>query len=90
MSFNIEVLKKQAQSQLQAEINEVKKEIKELEAQKHSKTEDEVLSDLRNQRDKKEEVLKECYRAEKFLDDYEMNREKIDTLHIVKIELNRT
>ena len=90
LSFNIEVLKKQAQSQMQAEINEVKKEIKELEAQKHSKTEDEVLSDLRNQRDKKEEVLKECYRAEKFLDDYEMNREKIDTLHIVKKEFNRT
>ena len=86
LEFNLNALKNQVQSEIESARVEVRKEIQKLEAEKKTKTEDELLSELKNQRDVKEKELKECYRAETFLDEYEEKQEHIATLPSIKKE----
>jgi len=86
LEFNLNALKNQVQSEIERARAKVRKEIQKLESEKQSKTEDELLSEYRDQRDAKENKLKECYRAETFLDEYEEKREYIATLPRIKKE----
>lgn len=89
LDFNVKALKSQIQSEIESARIEVRKEIQKLESEKKTKTEDELLSEYRNQRAVKEDELKECYRAETFLDEYEEKREHITALPYIKKEHNK-
>lgn len=84
LDFNVKALRNQVQSDIESARAEVRTEIQKLEAEKKTKTEDELLSEYRNQRVAKEDELKECYRAETFLDEYEEKQEYISTLPSIK------
>ncbi|HFU76616.1 MAG TPA: hypothetical protein ENK66_10265 [Arcobacter sp.] len=86
MEFNVKALKNNIQSWINSERDEVRKEIQKLESEKKTKTEDELLSEYKNQRSAKEDELKACYRAETFLDEYEEKQEKISTLPNIRKE----
>ena len=86
LDFNIKARTKSIQSEIKQQKSEVRKEIEKLESQKKTKTEDELLSEYRNQRSTKEDELKACYRAETFLDEYEKKQEEINTLPNIRKE----
>ena len=86
LEFNVKALKNNIQSWINSERDEVRKEIQKLESEKKTKTEDELLSEYKNQRSAKEDELKACYRAETFLDEYEEKQEKISTLPNIRKE----
>jgi len=86
LEFNIKAVRKEIEAEIESARNEVRKEIQKLETEKKTKTEDELLSELRNQRDTKEDELKKCYSAEVFLDEYDTKLELIDTLPDIKKE----
>ncbi len=87
MAFNYEALKREIISEMQLLIKATNEEIKDLEVQKQSKTEDELIYQYREKYSKIEKKLNECRRAEDFLDMYEQMREEIVTLPISKREL---
>ena len=86
LEFNLKALKNQVQSEIESARTEVRKEIEKLESQKKTKTEDELLGEYRKQRAAKEDELKECYRAETFLDEYDEKQEKISALPSIRKE----
>ncbi len=86
LDFNIKALKNNIHSWIDSKRDEVRKEIQKLESEKKTKTEDELLSEYKKQRIAKENELKECYRAESFLDEYEVKQEQISTLPNIKKE----
>jgi len=86
LDFNLKASTKNIQSWINSERDEVRKEIEKLESEKKTKTEDELLSEYRNQRTAKEDELKACYRAETFLDEYEKKQEEISTLPNIRKE----
>ena len=86
LDFNIEARTKSIQSEINQQKLEVKKEIQKLESQKKTKTEDELLSEYKNQRAEKEKELRVCYRAETFLEEYEKKQEEISTLSNIRKE----
>lgn len=86
LDFNLKASTKNIQSWINSERDEVRKEIQKLESEKKTKTEDELLSEYRNQRTAKEDELKVCYRAETFLDEYEKKQEEISTLPNIRKE----
>ncbi|AKF24664.1 hypothetical protein YH65_04140 [Sulfurovum lithotrophicum] len=90
LEFNVKALRSQVQSEIESARAEVRKEIEKLESEKKTKTEDELLSEYKNQRAAKEDELKECYRAEAFLDEYDEKQKEIATLPIIKKEHKRT
>lgn len=88
--FNFNAIKREIQSEMSEQKKQIESEIKKLEEEKHSKTEDDLLNDLREKSSKMKEQLKECYAADKFLDEYDENRSKVENLPVRKRELIST
>lgn len=84
LAFNVKALKNQVQLEIDNARAEVRAEIQKLEAEKKTKTDDELLSEYRIQKAAKEDELKECYSAERFLSEYEDKQEYIATLPGIK------
>jgi len=86
LDFNIDIIKKDIESSMKQVIEEIQKEIYVLEKEKQNKTEDERFNELEIQRSKVNETLKQCYEAERFLDEYDEKRQEIETLPKIKQE----
>ena len=90
LKFNLNAIKREIESEMLKQKQQIELEIKKLEAEKHSKTEDDLLDEYREKSTQLKEQLKECYAADKFLDEYDENRSKIENLPIRRKELIST
>jgi len=90
LKFNLNAIKREIESEMSEQKQQIELEIKKLEAEKHSKTEDDLLDEYREKSTQLKEQLKECYAADKFLDEYDENRSKIENLPIRRKELLST
>ncbi len=90
LKFNLKAIKREIESEMLEQRKQIESEIKKFEAEKHSKTEDDLLNDLRQKSSKIKEQLKECYAADKFLDEYDTYRTNIENLPSRRKELMNT
>ncbi len=82
-------IKKELNGKRESLIEKIEDEIAILEREKYTKAKDERIKELEEEKEKLDKKLKECFEAEKFLDEYKENISKIEELPYLKEEYKR-